>query len=373
MSEAIPTTTDLYDLFERQARTRPDAPALRALSGEVGYAELEARAARLAARLARAGVGAGSVVGLLLPRSAHAVVGMLATLRLGAAYLPLDPAQPPARLAFMVATARAALVLTDGDREDVARGLGASVVRADAEGVPTSAEAPARARHDVAYVIFTSGSTGTPKGVPIRNEGVVNLLQGQTYADFGPGRTHLMLSSLGFDFSTLEIWGALLTGGTLALYEPVFVSLHDVTRHTRALGVTTLMMTPGLFHLLVGERALELHGVDHVLLGGDVPAPRLIRDFLRAAPGARVTNVYGPTENTVFTTCHTLHSPDFPEGPVPLGLPIPGTQALVMDSEGHALPPGEEGEIWLGGVGLTPGYLGRPDLDEAAFVRHPLA
>jgi len=366
----------VHALFEAQVERTPGAVALSGRGWTMTYGELNEQANRLAHHLRSLGVGMETVVGLMLPRSREAMVGMLAILKSGGAYLPLDPSYPAERLSFLVTDSGAQLVLSlkGGLPEDLH--LPAPFLLLD-EAVEqlarSSSENPPPVATDssLAYMIYTSGSTGTPKGVQIEHAGIGNLVLGQTCFTFGPQEVHLMLSSLAFDFSTLELWGALLNGSRLAVYEPAHLSLPELGRTIREQGVTTLMITPGVLNHLVSECLPDLAGLRRVLTGGDVAAAKTVQLLLESVPGCEFVNLYGPIENTVLTTAYIVRGPEGLEVNIPIGRAIHGTEAYVMTDEGVRARAGEVGELWLGGLGLARGYANRPELTATQFVPHP--
>ncbi|MDV9178863.1 non-ribosomal peptide synthetase, partial [Streptomyces sp. W16] len=222
-------------------------------------------------------------------------------------------------------------------------------------------------RSPLAYIMFTSGSTGTPKGVMVEHRGVVRLVKDTDYLDFSPDRRFAHCAALEFDASTLEIWGPLLNGGSLCVIDTrtaVVPALFG--RALRAHGVTTCWLTAPLFHQLADEDPEIFAPLTDLLTGGDVVSPDHVNRVLVRNPGLRVHNGYGPTENTTFTTVHTLDRPH--EGPIPIGRPLRGTTVSVRDERGRPVPPGTVGELWAAGDGLARGYLGRPDLTGQRFV-----
>ena len=371
-------TACIHELFEAQVALTPQATALSGRGWSVSYQELNERANRLAHHLRSLGVGPEILVGLLLPRSRDAVIGILAILKSGGAYLPLEPAYPVERLNFLLEDSGARVVLSQ--ESHVPPGLTrqvnlvlldheeAALAQASPENPPLLADAST-----LAYMIYTSGSTGTPKGVLIEHTGVGNLVLGQTYTTFGPQEVHLLLASLAFDFSTLELWGALLHGARLAVYDQPFMSLTELGRTIREEGVSTLMITPGLLSHLVDERLPDLAGLRRVLTGGDVASVKTARAVLGGIAGCEFTNIYGPTENTVLTTAYTLHSSEQLENVIPIGRAIHGTETHVVNDEGQQVARGEVGELWLGGLGLARGYANRTELTAQRFVPHPFS
>ncbi len=226
-------------------------------------------------------------------------------------------------------------------------------------------------------MIYTSGSTGTPKGVEVTHGNVVRLVTGADYAPVGPGETLLQVVNVAFDVSTYEIWVPLLHGGRLAVFPGRRPALDELARAIARHGVTTLWLTAGLFHQMVQERLEALRPLRRLLAGGDVLAPGPVRRALRGLPGCALVNGYGPTENTVFTTCHAMTAADLADprlaSTVPIGKPIPGTTAHVLDGALQPVPVGIWGELYTGGEGVARGYLGRPALTAERFLPDPFS
>nr|BFE70491.1 hypothetical protein GCM10020092_037920 [Actinoplanes digitatis] len=209
----------------------------------------------------------------------------------------------------------------------------------------------------LAYVAFTSGSSGEPKGVCIPHRAVLRLVRGAHYARLGPGERMLRLSPLAFDASTLELWGALLTGATLEAYPGALPAPSELGEFLIDREVTVAWLTAGLFRLFVDFAPNALGGLRQLLTGGDVVPHEHAARLLTRHPGLTITNGYGPTENTTFTTTHSISRPEEVDGPLPIGTPVPGTRVYVLDESARPVPPGEVGELYAAGDGLATGYL----------------
>ncbi len=360
----------LHQPFERQADARPEAVALIDGTVRVSYGELEERANRLAHHLRAAGAEPERFVGVCLERSAEVVVALLAVLKSGAAYLPLDPAHPPERLALLLADAGAERVVS---RASLLPALGAAAERTvcvdrDAAAItrrPSRRPAPLSGRRNLAYAIYTSGSTGQPKGVAIEHGSALALVAWAAEA-FGPTELSGMLAStaLTFDLSVFEVFAPLAHGGTVVLAENV-LALADLP----ARGAVRLVNT--VPSALAG--ALELAplpaGVRTVVLAGE-PLRRSLAARLHAAGIARVWNLYGPSEDTTYSTGTVVAA----GGAEPtIGRPVAGSRAYVVDAEQRLTPLGVSGELCLGGAGDARGYLGRPGQTAERFVPDPFA
>ena len=359
VDELAPVTATIHEIFEQRAVSTPDAVALVSDDVSWTYAELNARANQLAHALLTRGVRAGELVAIRTGRSPEGIAGVLAILKAGAAYLPLDPAYPEDRTRYMLEDAGVRFLLTETALlEDAPLDLVQAVlVDSPAFVAAQPATNPSRpaSRDDLAYVIYTSGSTGQPKGVMVEHRGVVRLVIDTNYVPLDAGTRILQAASPAFDAATFEIWGALLNGGQLVLYPDTILDLDVLNAQLERHAVNTLWLTAGLFeqwsHRLPKNGALRW-----ILAGGDVVSPAAVARVYRAMPRVAVINGYGPTENTTFTCCYTIpRDADFAQ-PIPLGTAIRGTTARVLDDTGHPLPDGAIGELYAGGAGLARGY-----------------
>ncbi|HEX6911521.1 MAG TPA: amino acid adenylation domain-containing protein, partial [Longimicrobium sp.] len=375
--QTYPSDRSIQALFEAQAADTPDAPAVAWEGGSLAYAALNARANRLARHLLRLGVGADVRVGICLERGAEMVVAMLAVLKAGGAYVPLDPGYPAERLAFMVADSGAAVLIT----RDALRGTlsGAPVVSVDGDAGriasedasnPPSASGPG----SLAYVIYTSGSTGTPKGVAAEHRGVVRLVRDTDYVDVRADDRIAQASTASFDAATFEIWGALLNGAsTVMIARDAALLPADLARAIRAQGITTLFLTTALFNHVAREVPDAFHPLRTLLFGGEAVDPGAVRTVLAAGGPERLLHVYGPTENTTFSTWHRVDAVPAGAQTVPIGRALAHSTAFVLDRAGRPVPAGVAGELFVGGDGLARGYLGRPALTAERFVPDPFA
>ncbi|MFD8912686.1 non-ribosomal peptide synthase/polyketide synthase [Streptomyces sp. NPDC059575] len=349
----------LPELFARQARATPDAVAVVAGGAELTYRELDQRANRLARALIRQGVTAETPVAVLMERSADLVVAILAIIKAGGAYVPLDSRFPQSRIGLILQEAGAALVLT----EDVLSAL------LQTESDTSDPEVPCDPRQ-LAYVMYTSGSTGRPKGVAVTHRDVIAHALTPCWRGGGHERV-LLHSPTAFDLSTYEHWVPLLGGGRVVVAPPGRLDL-DLLHHTvEEHGVTGLWLTAGLFRLVAEERPGLLAGVREVWTGGDVVSPAAVARVREACPGITVVNGYGPTEATTLATCHPVDTLPEHAATVPIGRPMANMRAYVLDDRLRPVPPGVVGELYLAGVGVARGYVGRPGLTVQRFTADP--
>jgi amino acid adenylation domain-containing protein len=339
----------LHSLFEESARRWPQAVAVEQGERRLTYAELERRANGLARHLRSLGVTLETRVGLSLSRTPERIVALLAVLKAGGAYVPLDPAYPSERLAFMAEDSGAALVLTEE----------ALLGTLPESGEPLEDLATAE---NLAYVIYTSGSTGRPKGVLVRHGGAARVIaESARRFGFGPGSRVPQLASLSFDASVLEIFTTLAAGGTLLLLPDGLLG-SDLAAELRRQAVTSMVVSPALLDTLPGE----LPALRSLTVGGEAcsaaTAARWSRDHA-------LFNCYAPTEATIYSLTARC-APGVEQAP-PLGRPIAGARALLLDADLRPVPLGAVGEIYVGGDGVARGYHDRPDLTAERFVPDP--
>jgi amino acid adenylation domain-containing protein len=370
----------IHQLFEQQVQQRPETIALRFRDQQMTYRELNERANRFAHRLRELGVGPEVMVGTLLERSLEMVIGLLAILKAGGAFVPFDANYPAERLAFMAADTKAPVMLL---QKSVAKRLSdqnwsrAIIVSldediAEIDRQSTQNLANLATAESLAYVMYTSGSTGRPKGVMVSHRAVVRLVKNTDYVSLTDQEVFLQFSPISFDASTLEIWGPLLNGGCLAIMPPDVQSLAELGAAIRKHGVTSLWLTAGLFNVMVEQRLEDLRPLRQLLVGGDALSPLHVRKAIETLTACRLINGYGPTEGTTFTCCHTISREDAQGSSIPIGRPIANTQVYVLDSDDEIVPVGEAGELCIAGDGLARGYLNQPELTAEKFVPHPL-
>ncbi|MDO0915426.1 amino acid adenylation domain-containing protein [Streptomyces sp. DT2A-34] len=350
----------LPGLFAAQAARTPDRVAVEEGGTRLTYRELDARAAALARELVACGAGPERRVVVAMDRSADLVVALLAVVRTGASYVPLDTLWPEERRRFVLADTGASVLLTDGEAP---RALG-----------PVTARGHATVAHPdvLAYVIHTSGSTGVPKGVAVTHRDVIALAADAKLSG-GAHERVLLHSSHAFDASTYEIWVPLLNGGRIVVAPPGPLTAPRVEELVAGHGLTGMFLTAGLLRVLAEEAAGCFAGLREVWTGGERVPPEPLRAVLDACPGTTVVAAYGPTEATTFATCRAFAPGDRVPDAVPLGRPLDGTRAYVLDGALGLVPPGTVGELYLAGAGVARGYAHRPGPTAERFVADPFA
>ncbi|REK84492.1 amino acid adenylation domain-containing protein [Streptomyces inhibens] len=368
----------VHELVRRFARGTPARTAVRSGTDSIGYGELDAWAERIAARLIAEGVGHGARVGVLAEPSTAMIAAVLGILRCGAAYVPVAPSHPDRRITGILADAQVSAVVVTGTGGKRLACTGVPVIRADSPGDEAgSAPGPPAAavsESDPAYLIYTSGSTGEPKGVVVDH----GRLAASTAARrmVYPGEpVFLLVSLLAFDSSVAGLWGTLTAGGCLIVASADEVRdperlVELVERHE----VTHLLCVPSLYSVLLdAARRLgsdRLRSLDTVIVAGEPLPPELVtRHFAQRTGPTALVNEYGPTEATVWASYHRFDAP----GPVSIGRAVPGARLYVLDDALCPVSPGCEGELYIGGAGVTRGYHGRPEATAKAFLRDPFA
>ncbi|MGQ5797803.1 amino acid adenylation domain-containing protein [Serratia sp. IR-2025] len=367
-AEAYPADTCVHELFEQQARQTPQAIALIQDAQRLSYAQLNARANRLAHRLIERGVQPGDRVAVRLARSIELVCAQLAVIKAGAAYVPIDPQLPAARQAWIADDSGACLMLTDAVGDEGIPQL--TVEDREAEGHDGN---PAlRVSSGVtAYIMYTSGSTGTPKGVMTPHQGITRLVRNNRYAAFDADDRIAFAANPAFDASTMEVWAALLNGGALVVIAPeVMMEAERLAAELQRHRITTLFLTTALFNQYVHSISGALAQLKYLISGGEKEDPGAYARLLQERGPVHLIHAYGPTETTTFATTARIERAEG-EARLPIGKPIGNTRAYLLDARGRPVPMGAVGELHIGGVGVALGYLNRPELTAQRFLSDP--
>lgn len=367
----------VHQLFDLQVGRDPDAVAVVFGDRQLTYREFDNQTNQLAHRLVELGVGVESIVVVCLPRSVELVAALLAIVKAGGAYLPIDPDWPEARKRLVLEELGPQPVVIADPAATVE--LGDDIRLVDPRdptlgGYPI--EHPEWAHHttgQLAYVNFTSGSTGQPKGVMIEHRGILRLLDPGAPWSMGPGDRILHLAPAAFDATTLEVWLPLLSGATLALAPAGPLSLEALASLIQEQRVSAIWLTAGLFDAMADAHPESLARVRRVLTGGDAVDPNSAQAVLDLMPAGHVLiNGYGPTEATTFASFHTMWGDStLPSGPIPIGRPLAATTAQVLNPSGGACQVGVPGELHIGGQGVARGYLNDPELTAEKFIADP--
>jgi amino acid adenylation domain-containing protein len=368
----------VHDIFSEEAARHPQAIAVVDEAAELTYEQLDRRSNQLSRFLVAAGIGPQTTVGVALERSLDVPVALLAILKTGATYVPLDASYPRERLAFVIQDAGVQIVLTERSLRDRLPNSGIPLIdlaetASALASLDDGAVDPAGRANSPAYIMYTSGSTGRPKGVTVPHRAIARLVRETNYVDIRADDTVLQYAPLAFDASTFEIWAPLLNGGRLAMARAGTLSLAELDRALARFSVTTLWLTAALFREAVEAKLTSFAGLRRLLAGGDVVSPVHAKRFLEAFPNCTLINGYGPTENTTFSCCYVVPSPDAIEKGVPIGRPISNSSAYVLDDRLELVPLGVVGELCVGGDGLADGYLNLPELTAERFVPDPVS
>ncbi len=373
--------------FESQVRANPNAIALAfadsgtdvtgKINRQLSYAQLNSCSNCLAHYLIAQGIREGDVVGIYMERSSDLIVSILATLKVGAIYLPLSKSYPLARINLLLelSSAKKILCQADADANLLPGHLQCIDLIKEKEKIAGCSEqnlAIERSIDKAAYIMFTSGSTGDPKGIVIPHRAILRLVKNTNYLDLGPSETLLMLASPAFDASTFEIYAALLNGGKLVI-APEDTGFDALAAIIREQNISIMWLTAAMFHAFVQYSPSALSTLRYLLAGGDVLSPKLINLALSQSSTLTIINGYGPTENTTFTCTHTITSSLDENRSVPIGKAIANTQVYILSETLQPQAIGVVGELCVAGDGLALGYLNLEELSQQSFIANPFS
>ncbi|ASS75413.1 hypothetical protein CIG75_10705 [Tumebacillus algifaecis] len=368
----------IHQLFVAQAAATPDAIALTFQGQHMTYRELDERSNRLARYLQQQGVSARDLVGLACERSFAMITAMLAVLKAGGSLVALDPSYPQERLSYLMQDSGVRVLLTQAHLVAKLPSHEARVILLDADAARFEAESADQlactlSPDDVLHVIYTSGSTGQPKGVMVSHRGLVRLFKNNPTVDYHEGETTLQFSSISFDAAGMEIWGSLLNGMRLVIFPPYLPSLEELGEVIRNEQVGLLFLTTALFHQLLDERIDDLRNVKQFIIGGEAMSAAHANKVRTQLPTTRLTNLYGPTEGSIYATAYQVHEANRELQVVPIGQAVANAQVYVLDANGQLLPVGVPGELYIGGDGVALGYLNQPEMTAERFLPHPFS
>ncbi len=377
-----PNDKTIGQLFLEQVEKYPDRVALSGFGQESGvpilhreltYRVLYGEAQRLADRLMAKGIEPDTIVGLMLERSLEMITGILGILLAGGAYMPIEMGYPDERISYMLADSGAPLLVSRHSSFDKGRSIknwhGRVVFLDECSGDSTRSPEPGCSSADVAYVIYTSGTTGKPKGVLTRHFNVTRVVRNTDYIEINPQDNILQLSNYAFDGSVFDIYGALLNGAKLlSTAQPDMLAVDRLGEIIKKAGITVFFVTTALFNTLVDLEISSLAGVRKVLFGGERVSLEHSRKALAGLGKNRIIHVYGPTETTVYATYYFIDEISPAAETIPIGKPLANTQAYILDGNLQPMPPGINGEIYIGGDGNARGYLNNPELTAEKFI-----
>jgi amino acid adenylation domain-containing protein len=378
----LPPQSTIHEAFGEIALQYPESVALVYHHTRFTYRQVDAVSDNLANWLRSHGVQAGSIVAVLLPRKPEMVIALLAILKAGAVYLPIDPGYPSERIHYMLKDSSAAMLLSQQSQLETLNlppdGYGTEIKDIDSalEGLDkeeaATVEPHALPEHSPAYVIYTSGSTGRPKGVLVGHQGVVALVRDTNFIQLKKDSKLLLTGALGFDITTFEIWAPLLNGLELHLASDNEIldtgKLADIVINS---GIDILHLIPQLYYQMAAQRMDAFEGLEYFLVGGDMVKSDHVNKLVSAWPHVKILHMYGPTENTTFSTYLPVDRPY--DGRLPIGKPLTNSTVHLLDKDSRLLQIGALGEICTGGCGVANGYLNRPELTHDTFANDPFA
>ncbi|NLR78193.1 non-ribosomal peptide synthetase [Chitinophaga eiseniae] len=375
-----PADKTITTLFNEQVALTPDAVALVFCEAQLTYRQLQEQSDKLAWYLRSKGVKEETMVPICMERSVQLIVGILAILKAGGAYVPIDPAYPSDRIRYMLEDTRSALILTNSAQLSMLRKevpdmemLCVDEMMELLAATPIPALVTSANPGSLAYIIYTSGSTGQPKGAMVTHRNVTSLARGGNFLEFTAADVLLSTGSPSFDATTIEYWGMLLNGGQLVLCpEKQLLDNRLLKQEICQRGVTKMWFTASWFNQLVDDDIALFEGLNALMVGGEKLSEEHIQRFLAAYPATAVINGYGPTENTTFSLTWNIKALA-PGKSIPIGRPLGNRTAYILSAEGQLLPAGVPGELYVGGDGVSRGYLNQPALTAQKFVLDPFS
>jgi amino acid adenylation domain-containing protein/thioester reductase-like protein len=362
----------LHELVDEQARARPDAVAVSFDGAHLTYRDLVTRANRLAHQIMAARVRPPIPVGVCVQRGIDMVVAKLAVLKIGAPYVPLDPEDPDLRLKHLLRLGEVGLTVVSSATAARLLAITAVVDMSAQHDHPDEPVAAGNTASDPAMVLFTSGSTGEPRAVELTHRAITRIADNPSWLPLRSSDVVSQSSHPSFDWCAYQIWGALINGARLVVVPPAtLLSPRELSTLVRAERINTLCVTTALFHELASRSPAMFAGIERLLVAGERLRSAELRRVLLDGPPEHVYNLYGPTENGVYTTFHECSTVDFPD--VPIGRPVPNTSVYILDDRRAPVADGVVGDVYVGGDGLSPGYRGRPDLTGERFVPDPFS
>lgn len=365
----------IHQLFEKKVQEYPDSIAVNFANEQLTYQELNTRSNKLAHHLQKIGVCSEVLVGICISQSIEMIVGLLGILKAGGAYVPLDSSYPQERLNFMLEDAQVSVLLTQENLLKHFEGFSKLIISIDKDWEIITQEKQDNPESNLnsdnlAYVIYTSGSTGKPKGVAVPHKAVNRLVCNTNYIKLLPSDQVAQASNTSFDAATFEIWGALLNGAQLVgVSKDITLSPHEFTLKLREKGISILFLTTALFQQITRDVPQAFATLKYLLFGGETVDKRWIKKILQSGAPKHLIHVYGPTENTTFSSYYCVQ--ELPSATsLPIGIPISNTQIYILDSHLQLVPIGVTGELYMGGEGLAREYLNRTELTAEHFSTH---